>query len=158
MQYPNIVQSSHLVKFQTHSHGWSHRRLKQVHVSKNPFIFSSNTEVTFEQRVEAIEEWLQTVEETIEMCNLLWRYKYYLVFFLIWTDIHQTKNYSLVDSLNMIYILRCTEAYLLDLLCAAVLRDLRPSTDRAKHRVTNGDSSSLSTCWGQKKTKIKTQV
>lgn len=52
----NTVQSFHLVEFQTHSHGWGHNRLQQVHVSKDPFILSGNAEVTFEQRVEAIEE------------------------------------------------------------------------------------------------------
>lgn len=96
------------------------------------------------------------------MCNLLWRHKYYLVFFLILTDIHQTKNYSLLNSLNMIYLLTCTALMLRSVPVGSVMcccAERSPSKNRQSETQSNQWRIFIAVHWLRtKKQNFKIQV
>ena len=50
---------SHLVQFEAHPHGGSHHLLQEVHVSEHPLVLGGDAEVSFEERVEAVQEGLK---------------------------------------------------------------------------------------------------
>ncbi|PWA22650.1 hypothetical protein CCH79_00001897 [Gambusia affinis] len=58
----------HLMQFEGHSDSWRHNSIQQVHVRKHPLVPGRrDAEISFEERMQAVEERLQTVTTCCEM-------------------------------------------------------------------------------------------
>ena len=63
-----FLRDVYLVQLQGHLESWGNDFVQQVNVCKHPFISGCNSEVTFEEGVEAIQEGVQAVKQKSSDC------------------------------------------------------------------------------------------